>query len=68
MASPVRQFIHIFSRSPLVTALQLVVSPCERWVFIQRYHDSVFAGHLDISRTVCRLLDRVYWPGLRGDV
>ena len=25
----------------------------------------MFAGHLGISRTVCGLLDRVYWPGLR---
>ena len=40
---------------------------CRR-VFIQRYHDSVFAGHLDVSQTVCRLLDYVYWPGLREDV
>ena len=33
--------------------------------FIHRYHDSIFAGHLGVFRTVCRLLDRVYWPGLR---
>ena len=42
--------------------------PGERWVFIQRYHDAVFAGHLGVSQTVCRLLDRVYWPGLHEDV
>ena len=29
---------------------------------IRRFHDSLFAGHLGISRT------RVYWPGLRNDV
>ena len=34
----------------------------------QRYHDSIFAGHLGVSRTVHRLLDRVYWPGLREEV
>ena len=27
-----------------------------------------FAGHLGASRTVYRLLDRVYWPGLRQEV
>ena len=37
-------------------------------VFIRRYHDSIFAGHLGVSRTVYRLLDRVYWPGLHEDV
>ena len=31
-------------------------------------HDSLFAGHLGITRTIFRLLDRVYWPGLRRDV
>ena len=49
-------------------ALQLVAPNSERRGFIQRYHDSIFAGHLGISRTVCRLLDRVYWPGLCEDV
>ena len=42
--------------------------PGERRGFIQRLHDSVFAGYLGISQTVFRLLDRVYWPGLREDV
>ena len=36
--------------------------------FINRYHDSIFVGHLGVSRAVCRLLDRVYCPGLREDV
>ena len=34
---------------------------------IRRFHDSLFVGHLDISRTVFRLQTRVYWPGLRND-
>ena len=55
-------------RAPPVKALQLVVPTDERWGFIHRYHDSIFAGHLCVSRTVCRLLDRLYWPGLREDV
>ena len=40
----------------------------ERQEFIWRYHDSLFAGHLVVSRTVYRLLERVYWPGLRQEV
>ena len=47
-------------RAPPATALQLVVPLGERRGFIQRYHDSIFSGHLGVSRTVCRLLDRVY--------
>ena len=47
---------------------QLVVPVKKRREFIRAFHDSLFAGHLGITRTVYRLLDRVYWPGLRGDV
>ena len=47
---------------------QLVVPVRKRQEFIKDFHDSLFAGHLGITRTVYRLLDRVYWPGLRGDV
>ena len=35
---------------------------------IRRFHDSLCGGHLGVSRMVYRLLDRVYWPGLRQDV
>ena len=35
---------------------------------IRRFHDSLFAGHLGISRTVFRLQTRVYRPGLRNDI
>ena len=47
---------------------QLEVPARERQDLIRRYHDSLFAGHLGVSRTTYRLLDRVYWPGLRQDV
>ena len=40
----------------------------ERQELIRRYHDSLFAGHLGVSRTVYRTLDRVHCPGLRQDV
>ena len=35
---------------------------------ISRFHDSLFARHLGVSRTVYRLQNHVYWPGLRHDV
>ena len=34
---------------------------------ICRFHDSFFAGHLGVSRTVFRLQSRVYLPGLCQD-
>ena len=40
----------------------------ERQDMISRFHDSLFAGHLGVSRTVYRLQNWVYWPGLRHDV
>ena len=50
------------------TTSQLVVPLSERRDFIRRYHDSIFAGHLGVSRTVYRLLDWVYWPGPREEM
>ena len=48
-----------------MTNSQLVV-PLSECRFI--WHDSLFAGHLGVSRTVYRLLDWVYWPGLQQEV
>ena len=55
-------------RSPPSVGSQLVVPVQKRQDFIRQFHDSLFAGHLGITRMVFRLLDRVYWPGLRRDV
>ena len=55
-------------RAPPSGASQLVVPGRERQDMIHRFHDSLFAGHLGVSQTVYRLLDMVYWPGLRQDV
>ena len=54
-------------RAPPSGASQLVVPGRERQDMIRRFHDSLFAGHLGVSRMVYRLLDRVYWPGLCQD-
>ena len=55
-------------RSPPSVGSQLVVPRKKRQEFIRQFHDSLFAGHLGITRTVFCLQHRVYWPGLRGDV
>ena len=50
-------------RAPPSGASQLVVPSRERQDMIHRFHDSLFARHLKVSRTVYRLRNRVYWPG-----
>ena len=55
-------------RAPPSGVSQLVVPSQECQEMINRFHDSLFAGHLGVSRTVYRLQNRVYWPGLRHDV
>ena len=53
---------------PPSEGLQLSVPDKERHELIRRFHNSLFAGHLGVTRTVFHLLDRVYWPDLRRDV
>ena len=55
-------------RAPPSGASQLVVPHSECRDMISRFHDSLFAGHLGVSRTVFHLQSRVYWPGWRQDV
>ena len=55
-------------QAPPAEGSQLVVPRSERRAIIRRFHDSLFAGHLAISRTVLRLQTQVYWPGLHQDV
>ena len=55
-------------RAPPAMSSQLVVVVQERQDMICRFHDSPFAGHLGVSWTTYRLLDWVYWLGLRQDV
>ena len=55
-------------RAPPSGASQLVVPHDECRDMIRRFHDSLFAGHLGVSRTVFCVQSCVYWPGLRQDV
>ena len=54
--------------TPSKASSKLVAPIRERQDLIRRFHDSLFAGHLGVTRTVFRLQNRVYWPGIRGDV
>ena len=47
-------------RAPPARSSQLVVLVWERQEMIHRFHDSLFTGHLGVSRMAYHLLDRVY--------
>ena len=55
-------------RAPPSDGSQLVVPRSEHQSMIHRFHDSLFAGHLGVFRTVFCLQSCVYWHGLRQDV
>ena len=62
VASPVWQLVNRFGWSSVASmctpamTFQLVVPAGERRGFIHRYHDSIFAGHFGVFRTVCSVL------------
>jgi len=31
-------------------------------------HSNPLAGHLEVSKSICRILSHFYWPGIRSDV
>ena len=47
---------------------QVVVPKDFRQTLLFTAHDSILAGHGGTKRTLCRLLPRFWWPGLRCDV
>ena len=55
-------------RAPPSGASQMAVPHDARRDMIRRFHDSLFAGHLGVSRTVFHLQSCVYWPGLCQDL
>ena len=48
--------------------LRLYVPTSLRSTLLEYFHDHPMAGHLGIAKTQGRLQQRVYWPGMRGDV
>ena len=47
---------------------QLVVPESQRVTVIQALHDDKLSGHTGSKRTVRRVQERYFWPGLTGDV
>ncbi|CAC5410678.1 unnamed protein product [Mytilus coruscus] len=48
--------------------LRVIVPMKERRAVLQQCHDNKTSGHLGIRKTLGRLKDRFYWPGMRSDV
>ena len=49
-------------------SIQAVVPNSERRKVLKHYHDSRTAGHLGIHKTLARIRQSYYWPGLQSDV
>ena len=47
---------------------QAVVPFSERLRVLQKQHDDRPSGHLGIRKTLAKVSQRYYWPGMRGDV
>ncbi|KMQ86825.1 reverse ribonuclease integrase [Lasius niger] len=40
----------------------------QRTAIIHRYHDAPTAGHLGIAKTIARIAERFYWPGMFREI
>ncbi|CAC5409280.1 unnamed protein product [Mytilus coruscus] len=47
---------------------RVIVPLTERRRILKQCHDNKTSGHLGIKKTLSRIKDRFYWPGLRQDV
>jgi len=55
-------------RSPLQSQLTIVVPKHLQQVLLPTYHDSVYHGHLGISKTFHKMKHHIWWPGMKDDV
>ena len=56
------------NRKRKVTYKQLVIPTSLRSEILYSCHEDLFAGHLGFSKTLFRLQQRFYWPGMKKDV
>ncbi|CAG2204810.1 unnamed protein product [Mytilus edulis] len=47
---------------------RVIVPLTERRRILQQCHDNKTSGHLGIKKTLSRIKDRFYWPGVRQDI
>lgn len=62
---------HVLSHNPLnsnLTDWKIVVPTANREEVLQKYHDDPTAGHFGVSKTLARVTELYYWPGVRRSV
>ena len=47
---------------------QVVLPDCLKPMVLESLHDSIFAGHFGVRRTIARVRLRYYWPGYLTDI
>ena len=55
-------------RSGLQPIEQIILPKCLKQMVLESLHDSDFAGHFGVKRTVARVKIRYYWPGYLNDI
>ena len=52
----------------LKTKLQVLVPMTERRTIPSHYHDNRTSAHLGLRKTLAKIRQEYYWPGLQNDV
>lgn len=47
---------------------QAIVPDCERRHVLEMCHDNKTSGHLEVTKTLAKIRQRYYWPGLQRDI
>lgn len=57
-----------FKEDPAAGQWKECVPKERRHEILQRYHDAPTAGHLGIAKTIARIAERYYWPGMLREI
>ncbi|XP_036143394.1 uncharacterized protein K02A2.6-like [Monomorium pharaonis] len=57
-----------FRDTPPETQWKECVPTKERGELLRRYHDEPTAGHLGVAKTIARIAEHYYWPGMFGEI
>ncbi|VDI10935.1 Hypothetical predicted protein, partial [Mytilus galloprovincialis] len=57
----------LFREDPETNLKQVVIPMKERRKILEFAHDNKTAAHLGIKKTLVRIKEKFYWPGVRGD-
>lgn len=68
-----RLFRHVlhqlnFKDTPTEEQWKECVPRDEREIILQRYHDTPTAGHMGIAKTIARIAQNYFWPGMHREI